>query len=256
MPDSLDNPLPPGHFYYLSAIPDPVLEILPALTLGKRARPLRLPLTYQQSGRQPGETLWAARLPDPLPGTLWDFRVRLRERQYDTPASGGYYRTALRTVWLQDRQLFDYRPAPAVSPSRVVKIPTFAGRLSSRPLYIYTPRGYAEHPGRHYPVLYMHDGQNVFETFAADSYVGSWKADETADRLIGLGRMQECLIVGVSHGKDTRRIEYTPPYITRPVELLVDVTGETSGRSPAPGAFRPGPAAGWPGRPHFRLLPG
>jgi predicted alpha/beta superfamily hydrolase len=111
----------------------------------------------------------------------------------------------------------------------VVKIPNFAGRLSPRPLYIYTPRGYAEHPDRIYPVLYMHDGQNVFETFAADSYVGSWKADETADRLIGQGRMQECLIVGVSHGDATRCSEYTPPYITRPVELLIDVPAKLPG---------------------------
>jgi predicted alpha/beta superfamily hydrolase len=214
--------LSPGHFYYLSAYPDPILEIQPVLTPSGRARPIRLPLNYKQSGRRPDEALWAARLPDPLPGPLWKFRIRLSNRRYDPPAPGEFYHTALRTVWLQGQQLFDYRPAPAVTASQVVKIPAFAGGLSARALYVYLPRGYKEHPDRHYPVLYMHDGQNVFEAFAANSYVGSWKADETADALIDAGRMRECLIVGVSHGEATRRIEYTPPYISRPAELLID----------------------------------
>jgi predicted alpha/beta superfamily hydrolase len=96
----------------------------------------------------------------------------------------------------------------------VIKIPRFTGRLSPRALYIYLPRGYAEHQTRRYPVLYMHDGQNCFEAYAADSFAGSWQADRTADRLIGQGRMRECLIVGVSNGGRQRRIEYLPPYAT------------------------------------------
>ncbi|MFQ5436978.1 MAG: alpha/beta hydrolase, partial [Anaerolineae bacterium] len=67
---------------------------------------------------------------------------------------------------------------------------------------------------RLYPVLYMHDGQNCFEAFAADSYAGSWKADQTADRLIGSGRMRACIIVGVGNGGDARIAEYLPPYAT------------------------------------------
>ncbi len=228
-PDPADQSLPPGHFYYLSDSPGPVLEIQPALTPGGRTRPIRLPLHYVQPGRRSGEGLWVALLPDPLPGPLWEFRVRLGYRQFDAPEPDGFYRTALRTVWLQDQQLFDYRPAPAVSPSRVVKIPTFTGRLPRRALYIYTPRGYAEHLDRYYPVIYMHDGQNAFEAYAADSYIGSWMADETADARIGQGRMQECLIVGVSHGQDTRRLEYTPPYIARPAGSLVTTPAKPEG---------------------------
>jgi predicted alpha/beta superfamily hydrolase len=100
------------------------------------------------------------------------------------------------------------------SPSRVVKIPDFQGRLPPRALYIYLPPGYDDEPDRRYPLLFMHDGQNCFEAFADDSYVGSWRADETADRLINEGSMRPCLIVGVSHGGEERLAEYLPPYAT------------------------------------------
>jgi predicted alpha/beta superfamily hydrolase len=99
------------------------------------------------------------------------------------------------------------RPAPCV-----IKIPNFKGRLSGRPLYIYLPPGYDDQPDRHYPVLYMHDGQNCFQAYVADSFVGSWRADETADRLISQGLMRPCIMVGVGHGGAERVLEYLPPY--------------------------------------------
>jgi predicted alpha/beta superfamily hydrolase len=101
-----------------------------------------------------------------------------------------------------------------IAASRVNKIPAFQGRLSRRPLYVYLPPGYDEQPDRHYPLLYMHDGQNCFERFVEDSYAGSWRIDETADRLIAQGVMRPCIIVGVSHGGTERIIEYLPPYAT------------------------------------------
>ena len=100
------------------------------------------------------------------------------------------------------------------SSSHVIKIEQFQGLLPERPLYIYQPPGYNDNPRRHYPVLYMHDGQNCFEAYAADSYVGTWRADETADRLIAQGLMEPCLIVGVGHGGAQRTAEYLPPYAT------------------------------------------
>lgn len=100
-----------------------------------------------------------------------------------------------------------------ISPSRVRKIPDFSGRLSPRPLYVYLPPGYDGDGQRRYPVLYMHDGQNCFEAFVADSGYGvSWRADEVADLLITQGLVRPFLIVGVSHGGDDRIAEYLPPY--------------------------------------------
>jgi predicted alpha/beta superfamily hydrolase len=102
---------------------------------------------------------------------------------------------------------------PKHSP-HVIKIKGFKGSLPERPLYIYLPPGYDDNSDRHYPVLYMHDGQNCFQAYAADSFIGSWYADETADHLIKKGLMEPCIIVGVGHGNSQRTAEYLPPYAT------------------------------------------
>ena len=104
-----------------------------------------------------------------------------------------------------------------LTPSKVIKIPEFTGSLSTRALYVYLPPGYLEQQDVFYPVLYMHDGQNCFETFVGDSFSGSWRADRTADRLITQGEMQPCIIVGVSNGGKARIVEYLPPYVRQQV---------------------------------------
>ena len=99
--------------------------------------------------------------------------------------------------------------------SRVIKLPRFKGRLAARPVYIYTPPGYENDPEKDYPVLYMHDGQNVFEAFKEDSFNGTtWRADRAADRLIARGAIEPLLIVGVANGRERRMAEYLPPYMT------------------------------------------
>lgn len=108
------------------------------------------------------------------------------------------------------------RPAP----SRVVKIPQFTGSLTTRPLYVYLPPGYDEKPESRYPVLYMHDGQNVFEAYLQDCYIGkSWQADVSADRLIAAGKMRPAIIVGVGNAGEMRMVEYMPPYMTHRLKL-------------------------------------
>ncbi len=102
-----------------------------------------------------------------------------------------------------------------VSSSRLVKVAAFKGRLGARPLYIYLPPGYDQQPDRYYPVLYMHDGQNVFQAFARDSFEGTtWQADLSADALIAAGKMAPIIIVGVANGRERRMAEYLPPYVT------------------------------------------
>ena len=84
--------------------------------------------------------------------------------------------------------------------------------MAKRAIYIYLPPGYHTERQRSYPVLYMHDGQNCFEAFAADSYAGSWGADRVAEGLIRRQAMRPCIIVGVSNGGRERIAEYLPPY--------------------------------------------
>ncbi|SFU36382.1 alpha-amylase family glycosyl hydrolase [Pseudoduganella namucuonensis] len=78
---------------------------------------------------------------------------------------------------------------------------------NSRSLRIYLPPSYATRPERRYPVLYMHDGQNLFDPKTA--YSAEWEIDETMDRLIAEGGMAEAIVVGIDNTKD-RLDEYTP----------------------------------------------
>jgi predicted alpha/beta superfamily hydrolase len=75
-------------------------------------------------------------------------------------------------------------------------------------LRIYLPPSYAARPDLRYPVLYMHDGQNLFDANTA-AYGAEWGIDETMDRLIADGKMAEAIVVGIDNTPD-RIAEYTP----------------------------------------------
>ncbi len=80
---------------------------------------------------------------------------------------------------------------------------------NSRTLTIYLPPSYSENPLKRYPVLYAHDGQNLFNASTA-TYGVEWRMDETANSLIGNGQMDEAIIVGIDHGGSNRIYELTP----------------------------------------------
>jgi predicted alpha/beta superfamily hydrolase len=73
-----------------------------------------------------------------------------------------------------------------------------------RDLFVYLPPSYGN--GQRYPVLYMHDGQNLFD--GPRSYAGEWQADETMEMLSEEGI--EAIIVGVANAGVRRLDEYGP----------------------------------------------
>jgi len=75
----------------------------------------------------------------------------------------------------------------------------------TRRIWIYLPEGYAKSQKR-YPVLYMHDGQNLFD--AATSGFGEWGVDECLDSLIKAGK-PAAIVVGIDNGPQ-RLNEYNP----------------------------------------------
>jgi predicted alpha/beta superfamily hydrolase len=78
-----------------------------------------------------------------------------------------------------------------------------------RDVLVYLPPGYRRFSGRHYPVLYLHDGQNVFD--AATSFAGvEWGVDETAQRLIRRKLIEPLIIVAVFNMGEDRIHEYAP----------------------------------------------
>ena len=89
--------------------------------------------------------------------------------------------------------------------------PKFASKVlgNERTLVVYVPPGYEQAAERRYPVLYMQDGQNLFD--GRTSYAGiEWKLDETAQRLIDSGQIKPLIIVGIYNSPD-RTPEFTPP---------------------------------------------
>lgn len=79
---------------------------------------------------------------------------------------------------------------------------------NSRDLTIYLPPSYHENTAKYYPVLYMHDGQNLFD--ASSAFGGTeWEVDETIDELVRQGDMREVVVVGIDNNAD-RISEYTP----------------------------------------------
>ncbi len=74
----------------------------------------------------------------------------------------------------------------------------------TRRIWIYLPPSYCDGNKQKYPVLYMHDGQNLFED--SSSFSGEWGVDEYFDT----AKLKECIVVGVDHGSNKRLNEYNP----------------------------------------------
>ena len=79
-----------------------------------------------------------------------------------------------------------------------------------RDVLVYLPPGYDQERQRHYPVLYLNDGQNLFD--GATSFVPGqeWHVDETAEDMISRGVIQPIIIVGIYNTGMARMDEYTP----------------------------------------------
>jgi alpha-glucosidase len=73
---------------------------------------------------------------------------------------------------------------------------------TSKKIWLYLPKNYNS-TEKKYPVIYMHDAQNLFDT--KTSYVGEWNVDEKLDSLNA-----EVIIVGIEHGNEKRMSELTP----------------------------------------------
>ncbi|PSR56922.1 alpha-dextran endo-1,6-alpha-glucosidase [Adhaeribacter arboris] len=76
----------------------------------------------------------------------------------------------------------------------------------TRRIWLYLPIDYATSKKR-YPVLYLHDGQNLFDAYY--SFSGEWGIDETLDEMAQTGG-PEVIVVGIEHGGEERLNELTP----------------------------------------------
>ena len=105
----------------------------------------------------------------------------------------------------------------------IEKIADFSSKVlnNKRNLIIYLPPDYSSSANRRYPVVYMHDGQNIFD--GSTSYIPNeeWRADEAAEGLINAGIIEPVIIVGIDNAGADRANEYLP--------MTVKMGGQSSG---------------------------
>ena len=79
-----------------------------------------------------------------------------------------------------------------------------------RQIVVYLPPGYYADEARRYPVLYMQDGQNLFDGRTSFVPGQHWHLNETADNLVSEGAIEPLIIVGLYNAGEQRIWEYTP----------------------------------------------
>ena len=133
--------------------------------------------------------------------------------------------TGLATVQIDSRE-----QSPKCSVVGHLVVEPLASKVfgNSRMLRVWLPPGYdADDRAKRYPVLYLNDGQNLFDACTSMFSSDEWKADETATTLIESGKIPPMIIVGIDNaGKKDRPKEYLP----FPDETLTPATPEVRGK--------------------------
>ena len=108
-----------------------------------------------------------------------------------------------------------------------------APNLDPRDVIVWLPQEYKKFPKKKFPVLYMHDGQNIIDPMTATFNV-DWQLDETADSLISQGEIEPLIIVGINNTKD-RSDEYSQgekgdaymEFLTQTLKPMIDANYRT-----------------------------
>ena len=110
-------------------------------------------------------------------------------------------------------------PLPEVAVGRIERLPAIASRfVDPRPVDVWLPADYS--PAKRYKVLYMHDGQMLFD--ASKSWnKQAWDVHLSVARLVKAGRIPDTIVVGVWNNGKFRHSEYYPqkflPFLTEPL---------------------------------------
>ena len=110
--------------------------------------------------------------------------------------------------------------------------------ISVRNVEVWLPEGY--NPKKKYAVLYMHDGQMLFDAKTTWNHQ-AWNVDDVASKLMRRGRVQDFIVVGIWNGGKTRHADYFPqkPFeaLTQDQKDFVSKKLDESAKSPA--VFKP-----------------
>jgi enterochelin esterase-like enzyme len=126
---------------------------------------------------------------------------------------------------------------PQVSVGRIERLPGLRfEHIDARPVDVWLPPGYE--PGRRHAVLYLHDGQNVFDDALAFGGV-SWGMPATAGALQATGALRPFIVVAIWNGGPSRSAEFYPPEFAPhlPAHALPWLMEQTRGAAPAADAY-------------------
>ncbi len=111
---------------------------------------------------------------------------------------------------------------PSVVAGRIERIDSFPSKfISARNVDVWLPEDYT--PDKKYAVLYMHDGQMLYDT-AAGWNKQSWDVDDVITKLLNEHAIRDVIVVGVWNGGKTRHPDYFPQ---KPYEALSQVEQDT-----------------------------
>lgn len=111
---------------------------------------------------------------------------------------------------------------PHIASGRIVRHENFASAyVTARNIDVWLPDGYS--PNKKYAVLYMHDGQMLFDSTTTWNQQ-EWGVDETVGRLLKEKKIRDVIVVGVWNGGKYRHTDYFPQ---KPFESLTPQEQDT-----------------------------
>ncbi len=131
------------------------------------------------------------------------------------------------------------QPLPQVMSGKLERMENFPSNyVTRRNIDIWLPEGYTD--TSKYPVLYMHDGQMLYDSSQTWNKQ-AWDIDDVATGLFIKGRIRECIVVGIWNGGLTRHADYFPQ---KPFESLTQrekdtITAQLQRAGRTKNAFRP-----------------
>jgi predicted alpha/beta superfamily hydrolase len=162
---------------------------------------------------------YAARLPEWVRGA-YEFKFHLGDWDSEAVTARGVKMGNFRANFSSRKFVYEFnlegwlgvRAWPLANSTATADVTLLSDNMKMTPLnrnrriWVYLPPGYGQ-TNKRYPVIYMQDGQNVFDR--ATSFAGEWGVDETLNRLVAAGD-PGAIVIAIDNGGENRNEEYHP----------------------------------------------